>query len=348
MRACYLTGLRTLEVREAPKPAPRQPDDVLLRVCAVGVCGSDVHYFTAGRIGAHVVEFPWIVGHEPAGVVEEVGDAVENVRPGDRVVIEPAISCGRCDQCRAGRPHTCRAISFISSPTERPGALAEYLVMPARNCLPMPDGMTMAQGALTEPLSIGVYAQRLAANPPGASVGILGAGPIGLSVLLAVQAAAAGVCYVTDLLDARLAMARRFGAAWTGDAGKEDVVSAILAREPEGLDFVFECAGEQETLDQALDLLKPGGLLLMIGIPETDRVSFNIDLLRRKEIRIQNVRRQNQCVQAAIDLIAEGRVNPDPLVTHRFPLDRAQDAFELVADYADGVIKAIIDVTEDG
>ena len=346
MRAAFLTGIRHFEIRDVPRPEIREPDDVLLRVCTVGVCGSDVHYYTTGRIGEHVVEFPWVVGHEPAGVVEAVGPAVTGLSPGQRVVIEPAISCGRCDQCRRGRRHTCLSISFISSPTERPGALAEHIVMPAENCYPMPDPMTMAQGSLAEPLSIGLYAQRLAANPPEARMAILGVGPIGLSTLLAIQHAAPSTVYATDLLEPRLALARQLGAAWTGNPRREDVVAAIRGREPDGLDFVFECAGEQETLDQALDLLRPGGTLMAIGIPEAERVSFNIDQLRRKEIRIQNVRRQNDCVAPAIDLVARGAIDVDPLVTHRFGLERVQEAFELVAGYGDGVVKAIIDVAE--
>ena len=134
---------------------------------------------------------------------------------------------------------------------------------------------------------------------------------------------------------------------WTASPGQRDIVAAIGEREPHGLDVVFECAGEQSTLDQAVDLLRPGGTLMMIGIPETERVSFNIDRLRRKEIRIQNVRRQNECVAPAIERVASGAIDVDPLVTHRFPLEQAQAAFDLVASYRDGVVKAIIDVNEE-
>ena len=347
MKAAFLTGIGQVEIRDVPRPELTGQRDVLLRVCAVGVCGSDVHYYTTGRIGEHVVEFPWVVGHEPAGVVAEAGSEVTGLAPGQRVVIEPAISCGQCDQCRRGRRHTCLHIAFISSPTERPGALADCIVMPAEACYPMPDGMTMAQGALTEPLSIGLYAQRLAAAPPGAAIAILGTGPIGLSVLLALRDAGPATIYATDLLEPRLALARRFGAEWTASPGQRDIVAAIGEREPHGLDVVFECAGEQSTLDQAVDLLRPGGTLLMIGIPETERVSFNIDRLRRKEIRIQNVRRQNECVAPAIERVASGAIDVDPLVTHRFPLEEAQAAFDLVANYRDGVVKAVIDVNEE-
>jgi L-iditol 2-dehydrogenase len=150
--------------------------------------------------------------------------------------------------------------------------------------------------------------------------------------------------YVTDLLNDRLGLAKRCGADWTGAPTSDDVVKAILEREPGGLDCVFECAGRQETLDQAVELLKPGGTLVMVGIAETDRVSFKLDSLRRKELRLQNVRRQNDCTAAAIGLVASGAVDVDPLATHHFGLAETKAAFDLVADYADGVIKAIIHV----
>jgi len=150
--------------------------------------------------------------------------------------------------------------------------------------------------------------------------------------------------YVTDLLDNRLELAKRCGADWTGVPTSEDVVKAILKEEPDGLDCVFECAGRQETLGQAVELLKPGGTLVLVGIPETDRVSFEIDSLRRKELRLLNVRRQNDCTKVAIDLVASGAVIVDPLATHHFTFDETKAAFDLVAEYADGVVKAIIHV----
>ena len=152
MRAAFLTGIRELEVREAPDPVLEGSTDVLLQVDAVGVCGSDVHYYTAGRIGCQVVQHPWVSGHEPAATVLDVGSDVEHLRPGQRVAVEPAISCMACDQCLGGRPHTCRNLRFISCPGEQAGAFAEKIVMPARNCCPIPDGMSSAEGAVMERL----------------------------------------------------------------------------------------------------------------------------------------------------------------------------------------------------
>ncbi len=329
-----------------PKPRLTGPRDVLVRVETVGVCGSDVHYYTAGRIGSQIVEFPWIVGHECAGTVVAVGPAVSHLRAGERVAIDPLASCGSCDQCRAGRIHTCRNHKFLGCPGQLPGALCEFLVMPAESCFPAPNTMTPVQAALVEPFAIGVYAGRMSGARSGAKIAILGTGPIGLCVLLGLPRLAGGECtvYATDLVDERLEVARRCGADWIGNPNHQDVVTAISELDPLGLDFVFECAGEQETLDQGIELLKPGGTLLIVGIPEQDRVSFNVHALRRKEIRIENVRRQNECVAPAIELAARGAVCLDPLVTHNFSLEETQVAFEMVAARRDGVLKAIIHV----
>lgn len=202
--------------------------------------------------------------------------------------------------------------------------------------------MTCEQAALIEPFSISLHAQRLAAQGDGTRIAILGAGPMGLSVLGAVRAAWRCTTYVTDLLDERLGVARQLGANWTGNAARQDIVPAIAQCEPAGLDCVVECAGQQETLDQGVELLAPGGVLVIVGIPETGRISFDMDAIRRKELRIQNVRRQNNCVAEAIEMLSGGKVNLDPLVTHHFSMDQTKEAFDLVSDYRDGVVKAMI------
>lgn len=345
MKAVYLTGLRQMQVRQVPSPGLSGNDDVLLRIDTVGVCGSDIHYYTQGRIGPQVVSFPQILGHEFAATVAEVGPRVKSLQPGQRVAVDPLVPCNECDQCRAGRKHTCRNQKFLGNPGQLPGAMVEYLTMPAECCFPVPDSLTDDQAAVVEPLSIGVYAVQLANLLPGSRVGILGSGPIGLCTLLAARAAGLTTFYVTDLLDERLAVAQTCGATWTGNPRREDVVAALHRREPLGLDAVFECAGEQEALDQGIELLKPGGALLVVGIPEVDRVSFNINLLRRNELRILNVRRQNECVEHAIQLIADGRIDVAPLITHHFSLEESPRAFELVSARAGGVVKALVRVS---
>ena len=209
--------------------------------------------------------------------------------------------------------------------------------MPEECLFPIGENVTCDQAALVEPLSIGVYAVKQSSLRPSANIAILGSGPIGLSVLLSAQAQGIHHAYVTDKIDQRVKIAENAGAVFGANPTRTDVVKDILDREPAGMDVVFECAGQQETLDQAIELLKPGGKLMLIGIPELDRISFIIDKMRRKEITIINVRRQNNCVQPAIDLLASGKIKVDFMITHRFKLEETQQAFELVHHYRDGV-----------
>jgi len=192
-------------------------------------------------------------------------------------------------------------------------------------------------------LAIGLYAVKQSIPMEGAKVGILGFGPIGMSVMLPALAMGAKGIYVTDKIDERLQIARKCGATLTANPDKEDVVQQISEKEPQLLDVVFECCGQQEAVDQAVDLLKPGGKLMIIGIPEFDRWTFPVDTSRHKELSIQNVRRQNDAVEQALDLMAQGVIKVDAMATHRFNFKDTREAFDLVATYGDGVMKAMID-----
>lgn len=342
MKAAVLTGLRRVEVREVPEPRLKNATDILIRVGAVGLCGSDIHYYKEGGIGGQVVEFPFTPGHECAGTVAQIGPAVRNLKPGDRVAVDPAVVCGVCDQCLAGRPNTCRRLLYLGTPVQMPGALCEFIVMPGNNCYPLPDGLTLEEGVLVEPLSIALHAMRMAGNPVPECIAVLGAGPIGLSVLLAGRRAGVRTACATDKIQERVKTARTAGAAWTGKPDREDIVAHMKSLAPEGFGAVFECCGDQAALDQAIALLKPGGRLLIIGIPTVDRVSFDIHSLRRKELSLHNVRRQKGCIQEAIDLIAGRKADVRFMATHTFRLEDAPTAFELAAGYSDGVIRAII------
>ena len=344
MKTMVLTGLNRIEITDKPVPEMKNPDDVLIRMKSVGVCGSDVHYYRTGRIGSQVVTYPFTVGHEGSGIIEKAGKAVTSLKPGDRVAVDPAMPCHECDQCKAGRPHTCRHLKFLGCPGQAEGCLSEYIVMPSSCCLPVPDTMTLDQAALSEPLAIGLYAVRSAGTMTGKTVAILGSGPIGISVMLSSVAHGAGRIYMTDKIDDRLVIASEMGAQWTGNADSCDIVREILLEESRQIDTVFECCGQQEAADQAVQLLKPGGRLMIIGIPSFRRWSFDVDLLRRKEISIHNVRRQNGIVAETLEMISDGRLKPDRMQTHNFSLDDAGKAFELVAGYHDGVMKAMIHI----
>ncbi|MCC6125010.1 MAG: alcohol dehydrogenase catalytic domain-containing protein [Pirellulales bacterium] len=350
MKIAQFTSLGKIEIVDASKPVISRAEEVLLRIERLGVCGSDVHYFREGRIGDQILEYPAALGHECAGTVAEVGGAVKTLEPGDRVAIDPAISCGRCDQCLAGRENTCRNLRFMGNPGEAPGAAAEFAVLPARNCFSIPDSMSLETAVLVEPLSVGLHAVRLSEMRDKSNIGILGAGPIGLGVLLCAKAMIRScTIYMTDLLAERLEMAARCGADWTGFArgGDIDIATTIHREEPLGLDAVFECSGDPAAIDEGLRLLAPGGTLVLVGIPPADRVNFDIHHARRRELTLKNVRRQNGCFAPVIEMIESGRLDPRPLLTHRFPLAKIAEAFELVEGYRDGVIKAIIEIGGD-
>jgi L-iditol 2-dehydrogenase len=344
MKTMMLTGIRKMEMKTIPDPEMVSDTDVLIRMERVGVCGSDVHYYTAGRIGSQVVKYPFTVGHEGAGTIIKTGKAVTKVKPGERIAIEPAMSCGKCDQCLTGRPHTCRNLRFLGCPGQADGSLSEFIVMPEKNCFPIPDTMSFDRAALAEPLSIGIYAVKLYGSAlTGKKIGILGCGPIGMSVLIPAIAEKAGKTYVTDRIDERLKIASDAGASWCGNVDHEDIVEKISREETLLLDVIFECCGKQEAMDQAVRLAKPGGKIIMVGIPEFDNWSFPADIIRRKELCLQNVRRQNECYKPAIDMISSGRLNMDSLITHQFSFNKTKEAFDMVADYRDGVMKVMIE-----
>lgn len=340
-----LTDIRKIEMVDIPEPRIENDDDVKIRMKAVGLCGSDVHYYATGRIGDQIVKYPFTVGHEGAGIVEEVGPGVTKIKKGDRIAIEPAISCYNCDQCNAGRPHTCRNLKFLGCPKELPGCFCDYLVMPERNCFLIEDDTTFQQAALVEPLSIGVYTVKRAPSVKDANIAILGAGPIGLSTYLASRAQGVNNVYITDKEDYRVDIAaNRPGVTWAGNPDKEDIVAKITEAEPMGVDVVFEACGQPEAIQQAIDLCKPGGTIVVVGIPEVDMIPVFFHGMRRKELTLRQVRRQNECQHDALDLVQKEKLDVDFMVTHHFKLDEVDKAFELVDNYDDGIIKAMIEI----
>ncbi len=343
MKSIALTGIAKMGEIQDPEPVIQNETDVIVKITHVGVCGSDMHLYEEGHIGDNWVDYPFVVGHEGVGIVDQVGMDVKHVKPGDRIAIEPAQSCGKCDQCLAGRPHTCRNLEFLGSPGQLAGLLSEKIVIPGHCCFPLPDNLSNERASLAEPLSISIWAVDLAGIKPESNIAILGSGPIGMCVLLYAHQKGVKNIYVTDKIDNRLEKADKAGASWTGNPDKEDIVENIMKKEPLGLDCIFDCCAKQEAMNQAIELLKPGGKIVIVGIPEFDNWQLPTDKIRRKEICIQNVRRQNDRLQLAIDLIADGKVDTDQLVTHRFSFPQTNEAFSLVNDYRDGVMKALIE-----
>jgi L-iditol 2-dehydrogenase len=343
MKGMLLTGIRKMEMKDIPEPVIVRNDDVKIRMSVVGVCGSDIHYYTTGRIGSQIVKYPFAVGHEGAGVVVATGRDVKRVKPGDKIAIEPAMPCHKCDQCLAGRQHTCRKLRFLGCPGQAEGCLTEYLVMPEENCFPLEGSLTADHGSISEPLAIGVYSVKKSGGVRGMNIGIFGFGPIGMSVMLASKAEGVQGTFITDKIEPRLAIAMKEKATFTANPLKDSIAKSILNYDKSGLDVVFECCGQQEAFDQAVEVLKPGGRLVVVGIPEFDLWSMDVESTRRKEISVQFIRRQVNCVEPALEMMKSGKINITNMVTHRFPFGKAADAFDLVAGYGDGVMKAMID-----
>jgi len=343
MRTMVLTGIRKIEQINRQQPELKNPDDVLIKIKSVGVCGSDVHYFTEGKIGSQVVEFPFAVGHECSGTVIQTGSSVTQVKPGDLVAIDPSIHCGVCDQCLSGRPHTCRNNRFLGCPGQIEGCLSDYIVMPEFTCFPLDEKFNETTAALIEPLTIGTYSVELAKTDfQDKTIGIFGAGPIGLCVLMVLKTKQTGRIFSFEPLEFRRNKAIQLGTAIAINPFTDDAFEAASKHEPLLLDIVFECSGDQKAVNDAIKVLKPGGKLVLVGIPPDAKYVFDMDLMRRKELSIQNVRRQNHCMEKAIELISNG-LPIGQIVTHHFLPEETQKAFDLVANYQDGVIKAMID-----
>lgn len=344
MRAARLYTIRDLRVDEIPRPLPG-PGEVLLQVATVGVCGSDVHYYLEGRIGDQVVTAPLVLGHEFSAWVAELGPGVTGLETGQLVAVDPAIPCGHCELCQQGHPNLCTRVRFCGTPPID-GVLAEYVVMPAENCFPLPEGFTPEEGALLEPLGIALHTVDLAHIKAGQSVAVFGAGPIGLLTAAVARAQGAGPIYISEPRAARREFARRYVADIALDPDSQDVVGEIMqATGGRGVDAAFEAAGARQTPNQAAAVLRPGGHLVIVGTPADDTLTLRAFTVRTKGLTIRLVRRMKHTYPRAIRLMQRGTIAVRPLVTHTFPLEHVREAFDLVSAYADGVIKAVIQVS---
>ncbi|UCC67922.1 MAG: NAD(P)-dependent alcohol dehydrogenase [Armatimonadota bacterium] len=342
-KAVYLHGVGDLRIHEEPVPQIAAPNEVLIRVAAVGVCGSDCHFYRRGRIGRFVVKEPIILGHEFSGTVVDVGAEVEHLKQGDQVAVEPGIPCRRCQRCREGRYNLCeREVVFMATPGLTHGAFREYLTWPADLAFKLPERVSLEDGAMVEPLAVGVQACRRAGIVPGQSAAVLGAGPIGL---LAAQAAAsygAHPVVVTDVVSTRVALAEKLGMTAV-DAGKSDVVEAIRARtEGRGVDAVIETAGTLPTVREAMAAVKTGGVVVLVGmLAEEEGMLRAMDIIER-EYDVRGVFRYATCYLPALSLIAAGRIDLASLRTHEFPLDQTEEAIKTTIEDKAGAVKVLV------
>lgn len=319
-----------LTLADIPPPRVLNPDDVLFRVayCAICVGETKVYDWNEWAAADETLSLPTVLGHEAAGVVEEVGSGVTQFKPGDRVVNDPLIFCGHCRQCRSGYTNMCENREIYG---KRRGAFAEFAVLPERAICPLPPSLSMEEGAVLENLGIAVHAVEAEHHDPGDWAVIIGAGPIG--VLAAQTLIAWGVnTVITDLADARLAFARQYTGARVIDVKAEDPVAAVQdLTGGRGADFVIEMAANQAALDQAFDMVRIRGTIVTIGTFDTT-VSFNpFFRMTRREIRLQSVMGRNwETWRRMVQLIDSNKITLKPLITHVLPLEDYSRGFELV------------------
>ncbi len=343
MKAAIMKGIRTIEIESRPIPLPRE-DEVLIRIKSVGVCGSDVHYFVEGRIGDYIVKPPFLLGHECSGEVVEIGSQVKNLKPGDRVTMEPGIPCGKCENCRTGHYNLCPDVVFWATPPID-GTFCEYVVHPANFTYPIADQVSYEEAALVEPLSVGVYATRRAQVEPGQIALVLGSGPIGLVTLEALLARGVTEVIAVDVVDMRLQKAKDLGAAYIINAKNENVIEKVreITRN-RGVHVVFETAGNIGTTQMTVDVTKRGGKVVLVGIPSKAEFDFGIIKTIDKELDILGVFRYANTYPGCVDLLNSGKVDLKSLITHRFPLEKTQDALQFAHEHKAESIKVVVNL----
>jgi L-iditol 2-dehydrogenase len=345
MRSLRLHGPRELRMHEESAPVP-SAGQVQIQVRSVGICASDLHYYREGRIGTTVLTTPLVLGHEASGVVTALGEGVIGLAPGDRVAIEPAMPCMDCEFCRAGNYNVCPGIPFMGTPPTD-GALRDYISWPAHLAVKMPESLSFDEIAMLEPMAIGVHAVKLA-KPRRKDVGVvLGAGAVGLSVLQAAKAAGMSRVIVSEPVEARRMYALRLGASEVIDpttSSPEHEVARLT--DGRGADVVFECTGEDAAVRESCLVARPLGKVMILGIPDGDDYPFDASSARRKQLTAIFVRRSNQTLDESTGMVTSGKVDVACLATHRFPLEETAEAMELAISKTDGILRAIIAVSE--
>lgn len=330
MKVIRLHAPADLRLHDEPEPIPGAGEK-MLQVKAVGICGSDLHWFANGGIGDAQLEYPLVLGHEFAGITQN----------GQRVAVDPAIPCRQCDLCQRGHPNLCEQVVFTGHGAQD-GALREWMAWDERNLIPIPDSLTFADGAMLEPLGVAMHAVDLAHVKAGMTVGVFGCGPIGLLILQLARLSGAVTIIATDKLPHRVEAARALGAtkAILAEDGTE-IEEVMAATGGRGVDIAFEAAGEQEAVDTSIAVVLPGGKLILAGIPADNKTSFSAAIARRKGLTIKLVHRMKHTYPHAIELVSRGLVDVRSLVTHRFPLEKAAEAFA-IAQRREG-IKVVIE-----
>jgi len=341
MRVAQLVERHRFEITEAPVPEPGA-GEVLVKVHAVGLCGSDLHNFSEGAVGDMPTVYPMVLGHEPAGTVVSTGAGVTGWAPGDRVMLEPAIYCYHCEFCLSGHYNLCENLRFLSQPGE-PGYFRDYVTIPAGNLVRIPDGMSFEVATLFEPLAVAVHSMKFARVKLGDTVAVFGAGPIGLLTIACVKLAGATKIIAVEPVAARRELALHAGADAVIDPEAEDPRESVMEQtNHRGVEVAIDCVARGGTLNHSIHITRRAGRVVVTGIPRQTRVGLDYHVMRRKEVHLYTVRRSNDDTRAAVKLMVRYPERIHPVVTHTRPFDEIQQAFELVEAYGDGVGKLVL------
>ncbi len=327
MRALVLEKQHELALRDIDLPMETGPGMVKIKLHTVGVCGSDVHYYTHGRIGPFVVNEPMVLGHEAAGTVVEVGTGVTSLRVGDRVCMEPGVPDPNSRASRLGMYNVDPAVTFWATPPVH-GVLTPYVVHPANYTFKLPDNVSFAEGAMVEPFAVGMQAATKAKITPGDTAVVLGAGPIGTMVAIAALAGGCARAIVADLAQPKLDIAARYQGVIPVNIREKNVVAEVKRLTDDwGADVVFECSGSPNAWRSIAELPRPGGTIVVVGLP-VEPVDFDVADLSVKELRIESVFRYAHQYERAIALMASGRVDLKPLISETFGFEDSIKAFD--------------------
>ncbi len=341
MRAAILNKPLDIEVKEIAIPVPKE-DEVLIKVHCIGICGSDVHYYEHGRIGRYVVDKPIILGHELAGTVVEAGSKVTNVKPGDRVAVEPGVTCGRCDYCKAGRYNLCPDVVFMATPPVD-GAWAEYAVIRSDFAFKIPETMSFEQGALIEPFSVGIHAMNRGEVKPSDQMLVTGLGPIGLLAIQAAKMYGVTEIYASDVVEYRRQLALDMGATVVFDPSKQDISAELAGKtDGHGADVLIETSGNARAVSAAITSVRRGGRVVLVGMPAQDEIPVNINHLIDAELNVYGLFRYVNTYQAAVQALSTPGLDVEKIITHSFSLEQIKEAVEMARTQKDTSIKIMI------
>ncbi|TPM40246.1 NAD(P)-dependent alcohol dehydrogenase [Mesorhizobium sp. B2-3-4] len=331
MRALVLEKKGELSLREIALPLDVGPDDVKIAIHTVGVCGSDVHYYTHGAIGSYVVRAPMVLGHEAAGTVVETGANVETFKVGDRVCMEPGVPNLSSRATKLGIYNVDPDVSFWATPPVH-GILAPYAVHPAAFTYRLPDNVSFAEGAMVEPFAIGMQAASRARIVPGDVAVVVGCGPIGIMIALAALAGGCSKVLISDFSAPKLAIAADYAGIVPVNIGEQSLVDAVAAATDDwGADIVFEASGSPKAFADLFDVVRPGGAVVLVGLP-VEPVALNVPAAISKEVRIETVFRYANIFDRALQLIGSGKVDLKPLITGTYAFSDSIKAFERAAE----------------